>query len=99
MSTHQVCDELGVPGNPASAYAICRNKHLSRVCLKENGLATPRSALISSADDIPKAMKEVPFPLVVKPTAYVQVDVVHAHAYSPHPTHTRPHYIISHTVL
>ena len=70
MYTRQVCDLLGVPGNPASAYAVCRNKHLSRVCLKEHGLATPRSAVIRSAADIPDAMKEVPFPLVVKPTAY-----------------------------
>ena len=72
--THaQVCELLGIGGNPASAYSICRNKHLSRVCLKENNLNTPKSALIRSVADVPAAMKEVPFPLVVKPTAYVSL--------------------------
>ncbi|KNC76902.1 hypothetical protein SARC_10623 [Sphaeroforma arctica JP610] len=65
----QVCELLNIPNNPASAYGIARNKHSSRVALAEAGLRTPKSATMSSLDDVDEAMKKVPFPLVVKPTA------------------------------
>eukprot|EP01134_Creolimax_fragrantissima_P002163 CFRG2163T1 len=65
----QVCELLNIPCNPVSAYAIARNKHESRVAIAKAGLRTPKSATMSTLDDIENALKEVPFPLVVKPTA------------------------------
>jgi len=65
----QLCELLGIPNNPASAYSICRNKHASRVALRECGLPTPKSCQVQSVEEIDRVLKEVPFPVVVKPTA------------------------------
>ncbi|MFE6372860.1 pyridoxal-phosphate dependent enzyme [Streptomyces sp. NPDC057833] len=58
---------LGMPGNPADAVAVCRNKALLRERLREHGVAQPGFATVTDAAEVPAALAAVGLPCVVKP--------------------------------
>ncbi|MFB8144062.1 pyridoxal-phosphate dependent enzyme [Streptomyces parvus] len=58
---------LGLPGSPAAAVTLCRNKALLRARLAEAGVAQPRFALVTVPDDVADAVAGVGLPCVVKP--------------------------------
>jgi ATP-grasp domain-containing protein/L-aminoacid ligase-like protein len=62
---------LGIPFHPPEAAEICRDKYLSRACLKASGLLVPeflRFSLDSDADAVARTIaNQVGFPCVLKP--------------------------------
>ncbi|MFG2224970.1 pyridoxal-phosphate dependent enzyme [Streptomyces sp. NPDC048644] len=58
---------LGMPGNPAEAVAVCRNKALLRERLREHGVAQPGFATLTDVAAVPAAVAAVGLPCVVKP--------------------------------
>lgn len=62
----RVCRELGLPGLPEAAAAICTDKFLQRKLLRSCGLLCPGFELIESSEQLPAADR-LAFPVVVKP--------------------------------
>lgn len=62
-------ERLGLDRTPSAPILIGRNKFVSRAVLAEAGLPTPRYALLSSVDQVPRVAAEVGFPAVVKPVS------------------------------
>eukprot|EP00929_Paragymnodinium_shiwhaense_P108371 TRINITY_DN7468_c1_g1_i1.p1 TRINITY_DN7468_c1_g1~~TRINITY_DN7468_c1_g1_i1.p1 ORF type:complete len:647 (+),score=155.39 TRINITY_DN7468_c1_g1_i1:165-1943(+) len=63
----RICEILGLPGPPAEAVDVARDKHRTRAALKDAGLPTPKNFLIKSEADIDAAASTVGFPAVLKP--------------------------------
>lgn len=63
----RVAAELGVGGNPPEAMAVCRDKASTRSVLAEAGVAQPRFAVVTEADQVLDAVMDVGLPCVVKP--------------------------------
>jgi hypothetical protein len=62
-------EALGLPGHPAAAAAIARNKQLTRERLRDRGLPVPWFIVARLAADMPPLAAPVSFPCVVKPLA------------------------------
>ncbi len=58
---------LGLPGNPPSAMAACRDKSRTRLALREAGVTQPEFAIVRHVDEVPEAVAAVGLPCVVKP--------------------------------
>jgi len=58
---------LGLPHNSPESVARSRDKHATRVTLRDAGLRTPRFVRLSLDDDPVARAREVPYPCVVKP--------------------------------
>lgn len=63
----RLCEELGLPGPPASAVDAARSKHATRRALEAAGLPTPRNFIIRSQSEVEAAAEHVGFPAVLKP--------------------------------
>lgn len=63
----RLCETLGLPGSPASAIDVARNKHSTRAAMSAAGLATPANALVKGDNDLAAAIQTVGFPAVLKP--------------------------------
>lgn len=59
---------LGLPGHPAEAAAIARDKRRLRDCLRAAGLQVPESFAVPAAIDPASVLPRVEFPVVLKPT-------------------------------
>jgi biotin carboxylase len=59
---------LGLPGHPAEAAVIARDKRLSRDKLRAAGLLVPESLAVPAASDPTHALARITFPVVLKPT-------------------------------
>jgi ATP-grasp domain-containing protein/L-aminoacid ligase-like protein len=57
---------LGLPGNPAAAAAISRNKALMRQTLRRHGLPAPWFVTLASGQDVSTVASQIEFPCVVK---------------------------------
>mmetsp|Transcript_51644 Transcript_51644/g.109731 ORF Transcript_51644/g.109731 Transcript_51644/m.109731 type:complete len:631 (+) Transcript_51644:91-1983(+) len=65
----RLAERLGLPGHRPSSVDNARNKHATRACLKAAGLPTPRNLLIKTPEDVEKAIEQVGFPAVLKPSS------------------------------
>ncbi|MFF8640966.1 pyridoxal-phosphate dependent enzyme [Streptomyces sp. NPDC015345] len=69
--TAEVADWLGLPGSPADAVTVCRDKSRSRRRLADAGIRQPRFAVVTRGDQLGKAVTEAVahtgLPCVVKP--------------------------------
>src|SRR6185436_15119611 len=65
----RVAAELGLPGHPAAAAAIARNKEAMRTRLQAAGLPVPAFVRASMQDDPVQLARAVEFPCVLKPIA------------------------------
>lgn len=66
-----VAERLGLPTNPSKSVEILGVKHKFRRFLQENGFPCPRTFTFSPGtpvEDIHNAIKELRFPIVIKPT-------------------------------
>ncbi|WP_260848491.1 acetyl-CoA carboxylase biotin carboxylase subunit family protein [Streptomyces sp. SLBN-118] len=59
--------ELGLPGSPPEAVALCRDKHGTRRALDAAGVPQARSVPVASAAEAQQAAARIGFPVVVKP--------------------------------
>jgi len=64
----QIAAELDLPGHALSAVNTARNKYETRKVCEENGLPSPRFALINSQSDLAEKAKMIGFPCVLKPS-------------------------------
>jgi hypothetical protein len=65
----RVCEALGLPGHPAEAAAVARNKERMRACLRAAGLPVPTFIRAAVNADPVRLARSVSFPCVVKPVA------------------------------
>jgi D-alanine-D-alanine ligase len=63
----RVTDALGLVGIPSDAARRARDKHLFREFCRENDLPHPGYAMLDPNSDVGEAVKNLRFPLVVKP--------------------------------
>lgn len=68
LLTSKIAEALKLPGIPYAVAKIARNKHDFRLFCSKHGLPTPKFIKLGSASDIDRAMSELKFPVVVKPT-------------------------------
>jgi biotin carboxylase len=59
---------LGLPGADPASLRNCRNKWTQRRMLQAAGARTPNFRLATSVDSAVAALKEIPLPVVLKPT-------------------------------
>lgn len=62
-----VADKLGLPGNPPEAARILQGKDFFRKFQQDNGLHHPRFFAVSDWESASMHLKDLTFPLVVKP--------------------------------
>ncbi len=62
-----VCERLDLPGLSSMAAEISTNKYLQRKLLKEKGLNTPDFKQFSEFHEVPEAIENWNYPLIVKP--------------------------------
>jgi formate-dependent phosphoribosylglycinamide formyltransferase (GAR transformylase) len=65
----RVCEALGLPGHPAEAAAIARNKERMRARLQAAGLPVPAFIRTDVTADAVRLARGISFPCVVKPVA------------------------------
>jgi len=65
----RLADAFGLPGHPPQATVVSRNKHLTRLALRDAGLPTPWFELVPIEGDAGVIAARVPYPAVVKPLA------------------------------
>ncbi len=63
-----VADKMGLVGNSIDSALKSTNKYLMRKALSEAEVPCPRFAVVGEGDDVPSCVKDMSFPLVVKPT-------------------------------
>lgn len=63
----RVTDELGLTGIPSEVARRARDKHLFREFCREHGLPHPGYAMLDPAGDVAEAVRDLRFPLVIKP--------------------------------
>lgn len=61
-----LCERLGLPGNPASAVRLLRDKLLFRQLLADEGCAHPAFRHVPTGEDPRSLLSELTFPVVVK---------------------------------
>lgn len=62
-----VAEKLNLPGNPYNSVKILSRKDLFRNFLKENGFNTPKSKSFASIEAAKDWLKQIKFPVFVKP--------------------------------
>ncbi len=67
LLTSRIRDRLGLIGIPYDVARVARDKHLFRAFCSENGLPTPKHALIASGEDPEACVANLSYPMVVKP--------------------------------
>lgn len=65
ITVNYVAEEMGLIGNSSVCTHISTNKHAMRKAFAENGDPSPKSFLVSSADDL--VGKPLLYPVIVKP--------------------------------
>ncbi len=65
ITVNYVADKLGLTCNPPEIIEQCTNKYAMRKCFSEAGIPSPR---FTRTDCINDAVREMEFPLIVKPT-------------------------------
>jgi len=79
----QLCATFHLPGlNPQGAQN-CRHKKLTRQVLAQHRLASPQHAVIKEIAEIATALKQIPLPVIVKPSSdsgSAMVELCHAAA-------------------
>jgi biotin carboxylase len=65
----RVLEALGLPGHPAEAAAIARNKQRTRERLRDRGFLVPWFVSVSAAANPVALAESIPYPCVVKPIA------------------------------
>jgi len=63
----KIRDHYGLVGIPFEVARVARDKHLFRAFCADNGLPTPGHALIEFGQDVAESVKDMHFPMVVKP--------------------------------
>jgi cysteine synthase/biotin carboxylase len=63
----ELADAHGLPGNPAEAIAICRNKARTRAALDAAAIRQPQWIAVTDPDEVPAAVARIGLPCVVKP--------------------------------
>lgn len=63
----EVALALGLPGPASEAAALCRDKHAMRRRLREAGVPSPRSMMISTLAQAREAADVIGYPVVLKP--------------------------------
>ena len=58
--------EFGLPAMSIDTARLCTNKFLQRECFKKYGIKTPLYRIVENGK-CPDDLKEMPFPLIVKP--------------------------------
>jgi biotin carboxylase len=64
-------ERYGVPGILPDTAAVCRDKQLMARRFEEHGVPIARRAIVTKPEDIPKAVRDVGCPGVLKPTTGV----------------------------
>jgi biotin carboxylase len=62
-----VAERLGIPYNPPSAVAACRDKYLARESFRAAGLRLPKYFKVKLDEDPRQAAARAPYPCVLKP--------------------------------
>lgn len=68
VHTAAVAEALGLPGMSVDGARNARHKHLTRLTLDGKGVRQPRFAHVSDPADVERAVREIGFPCVVKPS-------------------------------
>jgi cysteine synthase A len=63
----ELTEWLGLPGNPATSVANCRNKMLLREALRDEGIRQPAFVAVTDVEQAAAAVAAVGLPCVVKP--------------------------------
>ncbi|MGJ5893460.1 ATP-grasp domain-containing protein [Streptomyces sp. V2] len=66
-ATAELAAWLGLPGSPVDAVARCRDKSRTRHALRDAGLHQPRSATVTTDDEVATAVARTGLPCVTKP--------------------------------
>ena len=66
ITVNYVADKMNLVGNSPVCAQISTNKHLMREAFEKNGDPSPKSILVSSAEDLKNVQLE--YPIIVKPT-------------------------------
>ena len=68
ITVQYLAEKLGMPCNSAESIYISTNKYAMREALKKHGIPTPGFVKVVEGDDYEKAISNLSFPLIVKPT-------------------------------
>lgn len=68
IAQNYVAEKLGLPGNPVSSSLACTDKYVMRETLRLAGLPVPGFEKVTDNDRFPEKLKDLSFPLIVKPT-------------------------------
>ncbi|WP_418745618.1 ATP-grasp domain-containing protein [Frisingicoccus sp.] len=68
ITVRYLAEKLGMPCNSAESIYISTNKYAMREALKKHGIPTPGFVKVVEGDDYEKAISNLSFPLIVKPT-------------------------------
>lgn len=68
ITVQYLAEKLGMPCNSAESIYISTNKYAMREALKRHGIPTPGFVKVVEGDDYEKAISNLSFPLIVKPT-------------------------------
>lgn len=66
LTVNYVAEKMGLIGNPDNYSEITTNKYLMRQCFMENGVPSPKFALIDDSNNF--QLTGFKYPLIVKPT-------------------------------
>lgn len=67
LLTARIVDHFGLVGIPYEVARVARDKHLFRAFCSENGLPTPKHALIEEDLDPVSSVSALSYPMVIKP--------------------------------
>ena len=67
ITAQYVAEHLGLPCNSTRSILITSNKYEMRKALKTAGIATPQFCLVDNIEGYEQRIKELSFPLIVKP--------------------------------
>lgn len=65
----QVANHFGLPSSSYKSIYTAKNKDLSRLCFQQKEIPSPKFKVINNIKDAYKAIKDIGYPCVVKPTA------------------------------
>lgn len=68
LTVASVASALGLPSIPVSSAALAANKMAMKRCFLDAGIPSPWFSLVSSVDQLIRAVEERGYPLVIKPT-------------------------------
>lgn len=68
ITVQYLAERLGLPCNSADSIFISTNKYAMREAFYKNGVPSPKFAKVAETDDMDSVIKDMCFPLIVKPT-------------------------------